>query len=92
MVRSCILILVFLSVSGCAPISNYIMTDVQSRRECRVHDQPTFLNGGGASFIDQTSGSMVTLQSYEVEGATGEQYQVAKNIWTGQDELKEVKK
>src|SRR6185503_18563625 len=89
--RFCSLSLIVTTI-GCAATPEYIVTDVQSRREYSVTGQPTFLNGGGISFIDQYSGHMVTLQSYEVQGAAGEQYRVGKNAWTGRDEIQRVKR
>jgi len=79
-------------VSGCTTyVPRYSITDVQSRREYSSLGTPTLLSSGAINFRDEKSGSVVTLQSYEVRGEKGETYRIGRNIWTGKEELQPVR-
>jgi hypothetical protein len=64
-----------LCAGGCAQKLDPInFTDVQSRREYRSAGNPKVSESGAVSFVDETSGKSVTLQSWEATDDTGRTY------------------
>ena len=76
---------------GCTRyVPRYRFTDVGSQRSYTCLGTPLLLRGGAVNFKDEASGSIVTLQSYEVRGEKGETYRVVTNFFTGKEELQVV--